>query len=218
LSTSRLSASRLSASRLLTCGVWVVERGVGGGAVGQRGDLLFRARRPEILRPGCAPAPKRNSAGVTEPVVHEAQADLSMEPSWEPAGTGNPSYLGVTSSEAASRRSSTGGHRNLRWPRRWHGARRRECPDSLSLRCQSHRISNPAHSSGKEFAVTGRPGTASSGASRPLAFIPDRTGACLVRPRGSHLNRDRQLRGRVLGARRRSAGHAPLARSWIWPQ
>jgi hypothetical protein len=47
--------------------------------------------------------------------------------------------LGVTSSEVASRCSSVGGHRNLR-PRRWHGAHSRECPDSLSLRCRSHRV------------------------------------------------------------------------------
>jgi hypothetical protein len=34
--------------------------------------------------PGCAFAPKRNSVGVSEPVVHEAQTELSPEPSLGP--------------------------------------------------------------------------------------------------------------------------------------
>jgi hypothetical protein len=69
-------------------------------------------------------AAARSQTTVSSPRDTFSQAELTGE-------TGNPSYLGVTSSEVAPRRSSVGGHRNLRRPRRWHGARSRECPDSL---------------------------------------------------------------------------------------
>ena len=100
------------------------------------------------------------------------------------------------SSEAASRRSSTGGHRNLRWPQRWHGARRRECriPCHCAAGLTAYRIRHTLQvrssrrPGGPELPVLARPA--------PWPSSRDRIAACLVRPGACTLNGLGQLRGR----------------------